>query len=79
MLIVVSILAVLILANRVLFSLPSKYIIESEQCVNTLHGEVNRYLLEAVTGKARTESTTGFSLTPEKYFMIFQGNNSMLP
>lgn len=77
MLIVVSILAVLIMANRVLFSLPSKYIIESEQCVNTLHGEVNRFLLEAVTGKARTTSTTGgFSLAPEQYSIIFEGNNT---
>lgn len=73
---VVMILTILISASRLLFSLPSKYIIEGEQCVNTVHGEVVKFFYEAITGKAKTTTSTGdFWVTPERYSIIFDGGN----
>ena len=56
--IIVILLGLLIQANRVLFTIPSKYIIESERCVNTIHGEVGRFFYESITGKTKTEQNS---------------------
>ena len=70
--IIVILLGLLIQANRVLFTIPSKYIIESERCVNTIHGEVGRFFYESITGKTKTEQNSwNFSAIPEQYSITF--------
>ena len=68
-LIVIIILAILIEASRMLFAMPSKYIVESEQCTNTVHGEVSKFFWEAITGKSSKEHT---GTIPEQYSILFK-------
>lgn len=51
LILIIIIISILFLASRNFFQVPNKHLIESEQCINTLHGQINQFFYQAITGK----------------------------
>lgn len=71
LLMVIIILGILIAASRTLFTMPSQYIIKSEQCVNSIHWEIVRAFYSGITGKFKKTDTDAI---PEQYSIIFDSS-----
>lgn len=71
---VIMIISILFLASRTLFSTPYKYLIDSEACINTLHGEVNKFFFQSISGK--DQSTGSVTYEPSYYQLNITSNSS---
>lgn len=74
-LIVLIIISIIIMASRTLFTVPVKYVIESEQCTNYIQWRVTKFFNDAVTGKLRSNvnNTNLFGFQEEWYGILFNG------
>ena len=73
LLMVIIILGILIAASRTLFTMPSQYIIKSEQCVNSIHWEITRAFYSGISGKFKKVDNTTDTI-PEQYSIIFDSS-----
>jgi len=73
LLMVIIILGILIAASRTLFTMPSQYIIKSEQCVNSIHWEITRAFYSGISGKFKKVDNNTDAI-PEQYSIIFDSS-----
>ncbi len=74
LLMVIIILGILIAASRTLFTMPSQYIIKSEQCVNSIHWEITRAFYSGISGKFKKADNNTTDAIPEQYSIIFDSS-----
>jgi hypothetical protein len=65
LILVIIIILILFVASKSLFQTPNKYLIDGEVCINTIHGKLNQFFYQGITGKDKTIGTTTYE--PDQY------------
>ncbi len=66
-LLLIIIILIIFTASKNLFQTPNKYLIDWEVCINTIHGKLNQFFYQGVTGKNKT--INGITYEPTQYIL----------
>ncbi len=74
LILVIMIISILFLASSRLFSTPNKHLIDSEACINTVHGQINNFFFQSISGK--DQLSWGITYEPNYYQLHITSTNT---
>lgn len=75
LILVVSIMAIIFLISRSLFTNPNQELVGSEICINTINGEISKFFYQGVAGKDHLKDGTNIAFSPDQYLISLKGGS----